>query len=59
MTEESQKEIDQAVNEAEAVPIPAVEEVFKYVFADMTPPLREQLGYLRTTLESSGNEHSA
>jgi len=59
MTDESQKEIDQAVNEAEAVPIPAVEEVFKYVFADMTPPLREQLEYLRTTLESSGNEHSA
>ena len=59
MTDESQKEIDQAVNEAEAVPIPAVEEVFKYVFADMTPPLREQLEYLRTTLESSGKEHSA
>ena len=50
MAEESQKEIDQAVKDAEAVPIPAVEEVFKYVFAEMTPPLKEQLEYLKSTL---------
>jgi len=37
MTEECQKEIDQAVKEAEAVPVPEVEETFKYVFAEMTP----------------------
>ena len=51
MTEEAQKEIDEAVKEAEAVPAPAVEETFRYVFADMTPPLREQLEYLRSTLK--------
>ncbi len=50
MTEESQKEIDQAVKDAEAVPPPEVEEIFKYVFAEMTPPLKEQLEYLKSTL---------
>lgn len=50
MTEEAQKEIDQAVQEAEAVPIPEVEEIFRYVFAEMTPPLKEQLEYLKSTL---------
>ena len=50
ITEEAQKEIDQAVKEAEAVPAPAVEEIFTSVFAEMTPPLREQLEYLKSTL---------
>ena len=50
MTEESQKEIDQAVKDAEAVPSPEVEEIFKYVFAEMTPQLKEQLEYLKSTL---------
>ena len=51
MTEEAQKEIDEAVKEAEAVPVPAVEDIFRYVFAEMTPPLKEQLGYLKATLK--------
>jgi len=59
MTEESQNEIDQAVKDAEAVPVPGVEEIFKYVFAEMTPSLKEELEYLRTTLETDGKEHSA
>ncbi|MEI9478244.1 MAG: thiamine pyrophosphate-dependent enzyme, partial [Deltaproteobacteria bacterium] len=50
MTEEAQKEIDEAVKEAEAVPVPDVEEIFKYIFAEMTPPLKEQLEYLKSTL---------
>jgi pyruvate dehydrogenase E1 component alpha subunit len=50
LNEEGQKEIDQAVKEAEAVPTPAVEEIFKYVFAEMTPPLKEQMEYLKSTL---------
>ena len=37
-TEAAQKEIDEVVKEAEAVPAPAPEEIFKYVFAEMTPP---------------------
>jgi pyruvate dehydrogenase E1 component alpha subunit len=50
ITEASQKEIDQAVKDAEAIPPPEVDEIFKYVFAEMTPPLKEQLEYLKSTL---------
>ena len=50
MMEEAQKEIDQAVKDAEAVPVPEPEDIFKYVFAETTPPLKEQLEYLKTTL---------
>ncbi len=50
LTEEAQKEIDQAVKEAEAVQTPPVEEIFNYVFEEMTLPLKEQLEYLKTTL---------
>ncbi len=50
MTEEAQKEIDQAVKDAEAVPAPAPDEIFTSVFAEMTPQLKEQLEYLRSTL---------
>jgi pyruvate dehydrogenase E1 component alpha subunit len=49
-TEEAQKEIDQAVKDAEAVPVPEVDEIFKYVFKEMTQPLKEQLEYLKSTL---------
>jgi len=50
LTEEAQKEIDQVVKEAEAVPVPEVEDIFKYVFAETTPQLKEQMEYLKTTL---------
>jgi pyruvate dehydrogenase E1 component alpha subunit len=50
MTEEAQKEIDEAVKEAEAVPVPQPEDIFKYVYAEMTPPLKEQLEYLKSSL---------
>src|SRR5512139_3924054 len=50
MTEDAQKEIDQAVKDAEAVPAPELKEIFEYVFAEMTPPLKEQLKYLKSTL---------
>jgi pyruvate dehydrogenase E1 component alpha subunit len=52
IAEEAQKEIDQAVKEAEAVPSPGVEEIFNYVFAEKTPSLKEQLDYLKSTLQS-------
>src|SRR5512139_2358689 len=51
MTEETQKEIDEAVKEAETVPAPAVEEIFRYVFAEMPPSLKEQLEYVKATLK--------
>jgi pyruvate dehydrogenase E1 component alpha subunit len=50
LTDEAQKEIDQAVKVAEAIPVPEVEEIFKYVYAEMTPQLKEQLEYLKSTL---------
>ena len=50
MNEEALKEIDQAVKDAEAIPSPALEEIFKHVFKEMTPPLKEQMEYLRSTL---------
>jgi len=50
MTEEAQKEIDQAVKEAETVPVPELEEIFKYVYAEMTPQLKEQMEYLKSVL---------
>jgi pyruvate dehydrogenase E1 component alpha subunit len=50
ITDESQKEIDEAVKEAEAVPAPQMDDIFEYVFAEMTPPLKEQLAYLKSTL---------
>lgn len=48
--EEAGKEIDKAVVEAESVDPPAPDDIFKYVFAEMTQPLREQLDYLKSTL---------
>jgi pyruvate dehydrogenase E1 component alpha subunit len=51
MGEEAQKEIDQVVKDAEAVPVPEVDEIFKYVFKEMTIPLKEQLEYLKSTLK--------
>lgn len=50
LTEEAQKEIDQAVKDAEAVSVPELEDIFKYVFAEMTPQLKEQMEYLKSTL---------
>jgi len=50
LNEEAQKEIDQAVRESEAVPTPEMEDIFGYVFAEMTPPLKEQMAYLKSTL---------
>jgi pyruvate dehydrogenase E1 component alpha subunit len=51
MNEEAQKEIDQAVRDAEAIPPPTPDEIFISVFAEMPPQLKEQLEYLKTTLK--------
>src|SRR5512136_2380796 len=50
MTEDAQKEIDQVVKDAESFPAPKPEEIFEYVFAEMTAQLKEQLEYLKSTL---------
>ena len=50
MTEEAQREIDEVVKDVEAVPPPEPDEMFTSVFAEMTPQLKEQLEYLKSTL---------
>jgi len=47
LVEDAQKEIERAVIEAESVPTPSVEEIFQFVFQEMTPQLIEQLEYLK------------
>lgn len=43
----SQEKISKAVEVYENMPIPPPEYIFKYVYAEMTPQLQEQLGYLK------------
>ncbi len=50
MIEEAQKEVDQVVKDAESFPAPKLEEIFEYVYSEMTPQLKEQLNYLKSTL---------
>jgi pyruvate dehydrogenase E1 component alpha subunit len=50
VAEAAQKQIDEAVKDAESVPAPEPEEIFKFVFAETTPPLKEQLEYMKATL---------
>lgn len=50
ITEEARKEVDRAVKEAEAVLSPEVEDIFKYVFSEMTPQLKEEVEYLKEAL---------
>ncbi|MFB0544556.1 MAG: pyruvate dehydrogenase (acetyl-transferring) E1 component subunit alpha, partial [Asgard group archaeon] len=53
--EEVQKEltelVDKAVKDAEAVPIPEPEEIFKYTYAEMPWNLEEQLEDLKEFLK--------
>jgi pyruvate dehydrogenase E1 component alpha subunit len=35
--------VSQAIEEAEAVPPPKIEDMFQYTFAEMTPTLKEQM----------------
>ena len=45
-------EIEAAVELAEKLPPPKAEDVFRYMFAEMTPQLREQETMLREALRS-------
>jgi pyruvate dehydrogenase E1 component alpha subunit len=46
--------INRAVEEAEKVPEPPPEEMFQYIFAEMTPDLKEQMRDLLTFLQEKG-----
>ncbi len=43
-----QKKVEDAVKKAESIPKPSIEDIFKYMYAEMTPELREQLEYLKS-----------
>jgi pyruvate dehydrogenase E1 component alpha subunit len=43
MRAEAETSVNQAIQEAESIPAPGPEEIFKYTFAEMTPALKEQL----------------
>jgi pyruvate dehydrogenase E1 component alpha subunit/2-oxoisovalerate dehydrogenase E1 component alpha subunit len=47
LQEELNMQIAQAIQEAEAAPLPALESLFEDVYAEMPPHLKEQLAYLR------------
>jgi pyruvate dehydrogenase E1 component alpha subunit len=47
-------EVEQAMADAEAVPAPPPEEMFRYMYATMTPALREQEAGLLRTLQQKG-----
>lgn len=53
--EEAEKTIDKMVKEAEGIPEPEPEEFFQYVFAEMTPNLREQADDFLAFLREKGN----
>ena len=40
---EAEAIVNQAVQEAESVPPPRIEEMFRYTYAEMTPTLKEQM----------------
>lgn len=52
LREEVSAEIEAAIEVAEKLPPPRAEEVFRHMFAEMTPQLREQEATLRATLKS-------
>jgi pyruvate dehydrogenase E1 component alpha subunit len=41
--EEAEEIINRAVAEAEAMPAPQIEDIFRYTYAEMSPVLKEQL----------------
>ncbi|MEE8301718.1 MAG: pyruvate dehydrogenase (acetyl-transferring) E1 component subunit alpha [Candidatus Tectomicrobia bacterium] len=47
-------EVEQAMEEAAAVPPPPPQDVFRYMYADMTPPLIEQEASLLASLQREG-----
>jgi len=43
--------VEQAVKKAESIPKPPIEDIFKYMYAEMTPELKEQFEYLKSVEE--------
>jgi pyruvate dehydrogenase E1 component alpha subunit len=51
MKAEAESIVNQAVQEAESIPVPPPEEIFRYTFAEITPTLKEQLNDYLTFLK--------
>lgn len=47
-------EVEETMNEAEATPQPPPQDMFRYMYADMTPPLQEQEAALLSSLQQKG-----
>lgn len=52
-------EVEQAMAEAAAVPPPPPQDMFRYMYAEMTPQLREQEAALLASLHLQGDSHGA
>ena len=57
--EEAQKEIDQAMKDAEAAPLPTLKDMFQYIYAEMDPYLEEQLAGLKVLKDHKDAEEKA
>jgi pyruvate dehydrogenase E1 component alpha subunit len=47
-------EVEDAMNEAEAVPPPSPQEMFRYMYAEMPPALKRQEAFLLDQLRKKG-----
>ena len=57
MLAECTAEIEQAMEEAAAVPPPSPQDMFRYMYAEMTPHLIEQEAALLASLQQQGESH--
>jgi pyruvate dehydrogenase E1 component alpha subunit len=57
MLAESTAEVEQAMEEAAAVPPPSPQDMFRYMYAEMTPQLIEQQATLLAALKQQGESH--
>jgi pyruvate dehydrogenase E1 component alpha subunit len=55
---ESEAEVEEAVAEAEALPPPTADDIFRYMFEEMPPALGEQLTSLKNLLSAPGKEEN-
>jgi pyruvate dehydrogenase E1 component alpha subunit len=55
---ESEAEVEEAVAEAEALPPPTADDIYRYMFEEMPPALGEQLTSLKNLLSAPGKEEN-
>ncbi|MBI4017799.1 MAG: pyruvate dehydrogenase (acetyl-transferring) E1 component subunit alpha [Candidatus Aenigmarchaeota archaeon] len=55
LLERVRKEVDEAVRTYESTPPADIEDIFRYTYAEMPPALREQLEYLKRSVDETKN----